>query len=157
MSEDNQRAQREFVSRVGTFFVVIGLFSVMIFVASDMARSEPEYKAAVTQTYIVEAIQALQTRDAGAAKAMQDNRPTPRLIPAPDHQAESMLTFIPLFCFGSLGLLFGGFLIYRSAEPAKPGGRFQGIRKFLQKQREAKAKREKEKKEKAEKAKAKKK
>ncbi len=155
MAEDNQPTQREFVSRVGTFFVVIGLFSVMIFVASDMARNGPEYKAAVTQTYIVEAIQALQTRDAGAAKALQDNRPTPRLIPAPDHETQSMLTFIPLFCFGSLALLFGGFLVYRSAEPPKSGGRFEGIRKFLQKQREAKAKREKEKKEKAEKAKKK--
>ena len=156
MSEANQQTQRDFTSRVGTFFFVIGLFSVMIFVASDLSRNTADHKASITQTYIVEAIQAIQTRDIGATRAAIENRPTPRLTPVPNHETDNMLTYLPLFCVGSLGLLVGWFFKHISAVPGKSGSRFEGIRKFQQKQREAKAKREKEKKEIAEKAKAKK-
>jgi hypothetical protein len=145
-------ARRDFISRVGTFFVVIGLFAITIFAASDISRNNARHKTAVTQTFIVEAIQAIQTRDAGATKAALQNRPTPRLIPVPNHEVESTLAYLPLFCIGSIGLLLGWFFKRISTIPGKPGTRFEGIRKMLQKQREAKAKREKEKKEKKEKA-----
>ena len=154
MSED-PNARRDFISRVGTFFVVIGLFAITIFAASDISRNNASHKAAITQTFIVEAIQAIQTRDAGATKAAIQKRPTPRLNPVPNREAESMLAYIPLFCLGSIGLLLGWFFKRISAVPGKPGNRFEGIRKMQQKQREAKAKKEKEKKEKAEKAKKK--
>jgi hypothetical protein len=72
-----------------------------------------------------------------------------------NREAENMLAYIPLFCIGSIGLLAGWFLKRISTIPGKPGSRFEGIRKFMQKQRDAKAKREKEQKEKKEKAKKK--
>lgn len=149
---DNPNARRDLLSRIGTFFVVIGLFALMIFAASDISRNNARHKEAITQTYIVEAIRAIQTRDAGATRAALQNRPTPRLQPVRNYEAENMMAYIPLFCIGSIGLLAGWFLKRISSIPGKAGSRFEWIRKFLQKQRDAKAKREKEQKEKKEKA-----
>lgn len=149
---DNENARRDLLSRIGTFFVVIGLFALIIFAASDISRNNAQHKEAITQTYIVEAIRAIQTRDAGATQASLQNRPTPRLQPVRNYEAENMLAYIPLFCVGSIGLLVGWLLKRITIIPGKHGSRFEGIRKMIQKQRDAKAKREKEKKEKKEKA-----
>lgn len=157
MSEENPNARRDLISRIGTFFFIIGLFTTIIFTVSDISRNDAGHKAAVTKTYIVEAVQAIQTRDSGSTQAARQHRPTPRLIPVPNHDAESTLAYMPLLCVGAIGLFLGWLFKRITTVPGKPGNRFEGIRKFLQKQREAKAKREKEKKEKAEKAKAKKK
>lgn len=150
MSQD-PNARRDLISRIGTFFAVIGLFAIIIFAASDISRNNALHRGGLTQTYIVEAIQAIQTRDAGSTQAAFLNRPTPRLIPIRNRDAENMLAYIPLFCIGALGLVAGWLLKRITTIPSKSGSRFEGIRKMIQKRNEAKAKREKEKAEKAKK------
>ena len=137
------------ISKVGTFFIVISLFSIIIFIASDVSRNDPGRRAGVTQTYIVESVQALQTRDAGSTQAALANLPTPTLVPIPiSGSGNEIVDYFPAFCLGSLGLMIGGALKRISAPPRKPGARFEGLRRMREKQREAKAKREAEKKEK---------
>ncbi len=148
MAAEDPNARRDFISRIGTFFIVVSLFLIVIFVASDISRDNEGRKANATQTFIVEAVQALQTRDTGAAQAALLGQPTPTLVPVPSHNNDSMLVYLPVFCLGAIGLLLGWFFKRISASPAKSGSRFEGIRKMQQKQREAKAAREAKKKEK---------
>ena len=146
MAED-PNARKDFISRIGTFFVVVSLFLIIIFVASDISRNNAGRQAGATQTFIAEAVQALQTRDAGAALAAPQGLPTPTLAPVTSRNNDDILAYIPAFCLGAFGLLVGWFLKRISAPPAKPGNRWEGIRKMQQKQREAQAKKkEKEKK-----------
>ena len=142
-------ARRDFISRIGTFFIVVSLFLIIIFVASDISRNSEGRKAGATQTFIVESVQALQTRDAGAAQAALQGLPTPTLIPvASRNTGDDFLAYIPVFCLGAIGLLLGWFFKRISALPPTPGNRFEGIRKMRQKQREAREAREAKKKEK---------
>ncbi len=137
------------LSKIGTFFIVVSLFAIIIFIAADVSRNDPGHKAGATQTYVVVAVQALQTRDAGATLAAPLNLPTPTLVPVTNAgNSEDMMIYFPAFCLGSIGLLLGWFFKRVSAPPPKPSTRFEGIRRFREKQREAKAKREADKKEK---------
>jgi hypothetical protein len=147
MAED-PNLRRDFISRIGTFFIVISLFLIIIFVASDISRNNVGSQVSATQTYIVAAVQAIQTRDAGATEAAPLNLPTPTMISVPSRNSDSILTYLPAFCLGAIGLLVGWFFKRISAPPGKPSGRFEGLRKMQEKQREAKAKREAKKKEK---------
>jgi len=180
--------RKEFIGRIGTFLIVIGLFALMIFVSTDASRSILGGRARLTNT--VWAAQAVQTRDAGAQSALALNQPTPTLVPVKDFQAtqdylvygvralqtrdtgaqqalllklptptlietevliarSQSLNYISLFCLGSLGIL-AGLAIYRVTASAGPkaSGRFEGLRKLRQKQKEAREKREAAKKEK---------
>lgn len=150
MAEEATVDRKILLSKIGTFFIVISLFAVIIFVASDISHNDPGRQAGATQTYVVEAVQALQTRDAGAALAQASGLPTPTLAPAPsaDNRGNESLAYLPVFCVGSIGLLLGWFFKRISAPPPKPSMRFEGLRKMREKQREAKAKKEAEKKEK---------
>ncbi len=137
-----------FIARVGTYFILVGLFAIIIFVASDATRTNDSRWPQVTQTYIVQAIQAIQTRDADATLAFARNLPSPTLQPAPITAETDTGTYIPFFCLGTFGLV-AGWLLWRSvAEPPKPSNRFGAIRSFMQKQRENAAKRAAAKKEK---------
>ena len=137
------------LSKIGTFFIVISLFGIIVFVASDISRNDGTRKAAATQAYIVAGVQALQTRDAGAALAVSQNRPTPTLVPiSTTDVTDDTLMYFPAFCLGSIGLLTGMFFKRISAPPPVHSNRFEGFRKMQQKQREAKAKKEAAKKEK---------
>jgi hypothetical protein len=42
MGEENPTPQSEFVPRIGTFFIVLGIFSLILFLASDFA-DRPEF------------------------------------------------------------------------------------------------------------------
>lgn len=148
MSE-NANTRRDFLSRIGTFFLVVGVFMIIIFVASDISRNNEGRKANATLTYVVEAVQAIQTRDAGATLAAPGNLPTPTLGPV--QSQETFIAYIPVFCLGAIAVLLGWFFKRISAEPGKHSNRFEGIRKIQQKQREAKEAREAKKKEKAKK------
>jgi hypothetical protein len=144
MAEADSR--KGFISRIGTFLVVVSLFLIIIFIASDISRNNAGRQANATQTFIVAAVQALQTRDAGAALAAQQNLPTPTLAPvASRNNNDDILAYIPAFCLGAFGLLVGLFLRQTSASPHKPSNRWEGIRKIQQK-RETQANKEKEKK-----------
>lgn len=98
-------AYKDFIARMGTFFLLIGVFVMMLFVATDRGG-----------------------------------------------QANFLFFFISVIL-----LVFGWYFKRISAPPPKQGdgGRFAGIRKWQQKQREAKAKREAKKKEQEEKKKQK--
>src|SRR5688572_15666085 len=149
MGEEVAVDRNTFISKMGTYFIVVSLFAIIIFVASDVSRNDPGRKALATQIYIVESVQALQTRDAGSTMVAPGNLPTPTLVPiAISGTGNEIADYFPIFCLGSLGLLIGGVLKRISAPPPKPGARFEGLRRMREKQREAKAKREAEKKEK---------
>jgi hypothetical protein len=137
-----------FISRVGTFFVLLGALLVILFIASDISRVDKGRIANATQTYIVQGVQALQTRDAGAALAKQAGLPTPTLA-LPASENSTPLNYLYLFCLGTLILGLGWLVRRKFAPPPAPSKRFEGIRKMQQKRREAKAKKEAEKKEKA--------
>lgn len=148
-------SRNEFISKIGNFFIVVGLFAIIVFVSTDISHNDPGRKANATQTFIVAGVQALQTRDAGAALAQLNNLPTPTIVPLQGiNDPNENIAYLPAFCVGSIGLLLGWFFKRISAPPAKPSNRFEGIRKWQQKQREAKAKKEAEKKEKEAKKKA---
>jgi hypothetical protein len=147
MAED-PNARRDFISRIGTFFIVISLFLIIIFIASDISRNNAGSHEAATQAFLVRSVQALQTRDAGSTEAALQNLPTPTLIPVPSRDSDNILTYLPAFCLGAVGLLLGWFFKRISALPGKPSGRFEWIRKMREKQREAKAASEAKKKEK---------
>ena len=148
MAED-PNARKDFISRIGTFFIVVSLFLILVFVASDISRNNAGRQAGATQTFVAEAVQALQTRDAGAALAAPQGLPTPTLAPvASRDNSDDILAYAPAFCLGAFGLLVGWFLKRISTAPSKPSNRWNGIRKMQQKQREAKAQKEAKKKEK---------
>jgi len=138
--------RNEFISKIGTFFIVISLFAIIIFIASDLSRNDPSRQAGATQTYIVEAVRAIQTRDAGATQVAPHNLSTPTLVPVQSANNGSDTIYFPAFCLGSIGLLTGWLLKRISAPPPKPGARFEAIRKMQQKRREDKARKEGEKK-----------
>ena len=116
--------------------------------------SRNEFISKIGNFFIVEGVQALQTRDAGATRAAPSRLPTPTLVPLQSaNRGNESIAYFPAFCLGSIGLLFGWFFKRISAPPHKPSNRFEGIRKMQQKQREAKAKKEAEKKEKEKKKK----
>ncbi len=129
------------ISRIGTFFVLLGALLVIIFIASDVSRVDTGRIANATQTYIAGGVQALQTRDAGARLAIQTGLPTPTLA-LPRSVSNSPLSYLYFFCLGALILGAGFFLRRKFAPPPTPGKRFEGLRKWQQKRREAKAKKE---------------
>jgi len=137
-----------FISRVGTFFLLLGALLVILFIASDISRMDPGRIVNATQTYIVQGVQALQTRDTGAALAKQASLPTPTLA-LPTSSSGNPLSYLPFFCLGAIILGFGAFMKRKFAPPPAPSKRFDAIRKMQQKNREAKAKKEAEKKEKS--------
>jgi hypothetical protein len=143
------------ISRIGTYFLLLGLLAIIIFIASDVSRSNTTrqfnatqtYQAQIpglTQTYIVQGVQALQTRDAGALTAVKTGQPTPTLVtPRPPRtDAEGRADYLALICVGSLVLALGFAFKRMTAKPAQPTQRFQGLRKMQEKNREAKAKKE---------------
>lgn len=69
--------RKEFIGRIGVFFLLSGLFSLLIFISTDISRSQKNLSARQTNTAY--AILALQTRDAGALTAIQQSLPTPTL------------------------------------------------------------------------------
>jgi hypothetical protein len=86
--EDGER--KEFISRIGTFFLLVGFGLTVLFVASDLSGK----------------------------------------------------TNFTYFLFGLASLGYGFYLKRVTAPPPKPSTRFEGIRKFQQKRREAQAKKE---------------
>jgi len=141
MAED-PNLRREFISRIGTFFIVVSVFALILFAASDISRNNPAIQAGVTQTYIVLSVQAIQTRDSAATMVAPLGLPTPTLMPVPQPGGSNIIAYLPAFCIGAIGLMVGWFLKRISAPPSKPNTRFEGIRKFQEKQREAKAARD---------------
>lgn len=133
------------LTRIGTFFLVIGALSIIIFVASDISRVDEGRIANSTQLYIAQGVQALQTRDAGAIIAQQNGQPTPTLD-LPTEVNSSPTSYLSYFCLGIVILGLGFFMLRKFSPPPPAGKRFEGIRKMQQKQREAKAKKEAEKK-----------
>ncbi|MCG2786367.1 MAG: hypothetical protein L6461_14835 [Anaerolineae bacterium] len=82
--------RKEFISRIGTFFLLIGIGTMWVFIVSDMSNNTD---------------------------------------------------FV--FFFISIVSLVGGWYFKRiTAPPPKTGSRFEALRKFIQKQREAKAKKD---------------
>lgn len=143
------------ISRIGTYFLLMGVLAIIIFIASDISRSNSArqfnatqtYQAqspGLTQTYIVQGVQALQTRDAGALTAIKVKQPTPTLsrIRPPQTDAEGRSDYLALICVGSLVMALGFAFKRMTAKPAPPTQRFQGLRKLQEKRREAKAKKE---------------
>jgi hypothetical protein len=138
-------SRSQFISKIGTFFIVISLFAIIIFIASDVSRNDPGRKAGATKTYIAESVHALQTRAAGSKQAALEHKPTPTLIPIKSANDTGEVIYYPAFCFGAIGLLVGWFFKRISAGPPAPSKRFEAIRKMQQKQREDKARKEGEK------------
>lgn len=143
------------ISRIGTYFLLLGVLAIIIFIASDVSRSNPNRQAnatqtyqakipGLTQTYIVQGVQALQTRDAGALTAVKTGKPTPTLAPfrTPRPDAEARSDYLALICLGSLVLAVGFAFKRMTLTPAPPTQRFQGLRKMRDKSREAQAKKE---------------
>jgi len=155
MGEEATVERKVFISKIGTFFIVISIFFIIIFLASDVSRNDPGSHASATRAYIAAAVQAIQTRDIGSTQAAVNRQPTPTLVPVTAADTgNDILTYFPTFCLGSIGLLVGWAFRRIGAPAAKPGNRFEGIRKMQQKQREAKVKKEAAKKEKEAKKKA---
>lgn len=82
--------RKDFISRIGTFFLLLGALLVILFVATDIG----------------------------------DN------------------TYFSFFFMALILLGLGWYFKRITAIPTKPSGRFEGLRKWQQKQREAKIKRE---------------
>jgi hypothetical protein len=145
MAEEGDR--KALISRIGTFFVLVGVMVIVIFIISDISRADHLARATqgpnleATQAYIAQGVQALQTRDAGAIAAQQAGLPTPTLA-LPPAVSTNPFNYMPLFCAGTIILALGVFFKYKTAPPPAPGKRFEGIRKLQQKQKEAKAKKE---------------
>jgi len=153
MGEENDR--EAFISRVGTYFLLLGALLVILFIASDISRVDPgqilnsagtltAQVPGITQTYIVKGVEALQTRDAGAIRAKQMGEPTPTLVPiyVKTNSGTGLLDYLSFFCLGVVILGIGVLFKRKTARPAPPSQRFAGLRNLQQKQREAKAKRE---------------
>ncbi len=77
--------RREFVSRIGAFFLIIGLFALMIFISTDISRSDRNLTANSTNTAY--AALARQTQQVGAQTALSANLPTPTRIKVADLRA----------------------------------------------------------------------
>jgi hypothetical protein len=145
MGEDVVMDRNAFIGRIGIFFLLVGLFSFMIFVATDLTEPDESRKQNATATMVVAAIQAIQTRDAEATLVAPHGLPPPTLIPA-----EQLAGITPteaytvMFSIGIIGLVIGVMLIRATAPPPKPAsaGRFAWLRNWLQKRREAAKKRE---------------
>ncbi len=181
--------RREFISRIGTFFIILGLFALMIFISTDISRSYQNQAAPLTNT--VYAAQAIQTQQVGAQTALSQNLPTPTRVKVKDLRAtqefiiygvqvlqtrdasaqtarnlgiptkqvdaedienyierQKSFSYLAFLCIGALGVGAGLAILRMTAPPSKSAGRFEGLRKLRQKQREAKEKREAAKKEK---------
>lgn len=181
--------RREFISRIGTFFIILGLFALMIFISTDISRSRQNQAVPLTNTayaahadqtqhagaqtalaqnlptptrikvkdlretqeYIAYGVQVLQTRDASAQTAKRIGIPT-KEITEKDIQnyikSQNSFGYLAFLCIGALGVGAGLVILRMTAPPSKSVGRFEGIRKWLQRQREAKEKRDAAKKEK---------
>lgn len=177
--------RREFISRIGMFFFITGVFALMIFISTDISRSHQNQTVPLTNTAY--AAQAVQTQQAGAQTALAQNLPTPTRIKVKDLratqefvmygiqvlqtrdsaqktavalgipptpiriqpkdiesyiQSQKSFNYLAFLCLGALGIGGGLVILRMTAPPAKPAGRFEWLRKWRQKQREAKEKRE---------------
>lgn len=70
--------RREFISRIGIFFILLGLFALMIFISTDVSRSNQNLTARQTNT--AHAQSARKTQQAGAQTAISRSLPTPTLV-----------------------------------------------------------------------------
>ncbi|PWH13908.1 MAG: hypothetical protein DDG60_09365 [Anaerolineae bacterium] len=77
--------RREFLSRIGAFFFIIGLFALVIFISTDISRTNQNQSIPLTNTAY--AAQAIQTQQAGAQTALAQNLPTPTRIRVKDLRA----------------------------------------------------------------------
>ena len=111
-----------FISRIGTFFLLLGILLVILFIASDVSRADKGRQANATQNYIAQGVQALQTRDAGAILAQQKGLPTPTLA-LPTNGNGNPLNYLPFFCLGTLVLVLGLFMKRKFAPPPSAGKR----------------------------------
>jgi hypothetical protein len=150
MGQEDDRSA--LISRIGTYFLLLGAILVILFIASDISRVDPGRIAisaqtataqvpGLTQTYIVQGVQALQTRDAGAILAQQAGRATPTLVPIKPVNvggSDSPINYISLFCLGTLIFGLGWYFKRITAKPAPPSKRFDIFRRM----KESKAKRE---------------
>ncbi|MCS6993346.1 MAG: hypothetical protein NZP74_05885 [Anaerolineales bacterium] len=77
--------RREFLSRIGVFFFIIGVFALMIFISTDVSRTGQAQAIPLTNTAY--AALAIQTQQAGAATAQAQNLPTPTRVKVKDLRA----------------------------------------------------------------------
>lgn len=177
--------RQEFLFRIGVFFFIVGVFSLMIFISTDISRTRQNQSIPLTNTAY--AAQSIQTQQVGAQTALAAGLPTPTRIRVKDlratqefiqsgvqvlqtrdamqktavalgipptpiqisreeieaHlQSQQSFGYLGFLCLGALGVGSGLVLFRIAAPPARPAGRFAGIRAWLQKMREARKKRE---------------
>lgn len=77
--------RREFLFRIGVFFIIVGIFSMMIFISTDISRTRLNQSIPLTNTAY--AAQAIQTQQAGAQTALAAGLPTPTRIRVKDLRA----------------------------------------------------------------------
>ncbi len=77
--------RKEFIGRIGTFFILTGLFAVLLFISSDISRSNEMQQKNLQNTALAGV--ALATREAGAALALALNQPSPTLVPVENLRA----------------------------------------------------------------------
>ncbi len=77
--------RREFLFRIGVFFFIVGVFSLMIFISTDISRTRLNQSIPLTHTAY--AAQAIQTQQAGAQTALAASLPTPTRIRVKDLRA----------------------------------------------------------------------
>ncbi len=140
MGEEIDR--KAFIGRIGTFFLLVGVFSFILFVATDLAAPNEQRQKNATATVVIAAIQAIQTRDAESTLVAPHGLATPTLIPADDLAGVTPTrAYTVMFIMGVTGLAIGIFLLRITAPPPKPSaGRFSWLRSWLQKRKEAQAK-----------------
>lgn len=109
--------RQEFISRIGTFFLLVGIGLMIIFIGYDLQPGS------------------------GIISAATPGLPTPQPTTPGSITVEETKDVNPfLFFFSSVVLLVFGWYFKRiTAPPSKPGSRFEGLRKWMQKQREAQA------------------
>ncbi len=131
--------RKTLIGKIGTFFIVLGVFAIIIFIASDVTRNDKGHFLSVTQTYVVQAVQAIQTRDSGATQAAPNHLPTPTLGTPPvvaDTGSEVTSLFFMTFCLGTTSIGVGWLMWRATTPPRKASGRFEALRKIQQHQRE---------------------